>query len=173
MSLSEPLILTLKLDRPAFEHLDRLRQQHFPPARNIVPAHITLFHALPGDEQPTIQQTLQDVCAATAVLPLGFPTLRFLGGGVAIEVECPALVQLRRHLATTWSTWLSAQDRQPYRPHLTIQNKVPSAQARQLYDQLSRSWTPLDAQGVGLLLWHYLGGPWELVETFAFAEQPA
>lgn len=172
MSLIAPLILTLKLDQPTFETLDRLRQQHFPPARNIVPAHITLFHALPGDQQPTIEQTLWDACAATPALEVGFPTLRFLGGGVAIEVACPALGRLRRDLAATWSTWLSAQDRQAYRPHLTIQNKVPSAAARQLYDQLSHSWTPLAGHGIGLLLWRYLGGPWELVEDFPFAAEP-
>lgn len=173
MSLSAPLILTLKLDQPAFNELDRLRQQHFPPARNIVPAHITLFHALPGDQLPAIWQTLVDTCATTPVLALTFPTLRFLGGGVAVEVECPALVQLRRQLATTWSTWLSAQDRQPYRPHLTIQNKVSSVEARQLYNQLSPTWTPLDARGSGLLLWRYLGGPWELLDTFSFDAQLA
>ncbi|MBC7822684.1 MAG: 2'-5' RNA ligase family protein, partial [Candidatus Parcubacteria bacterium] len=32
-----PLVLTLKLDSIAFEILNPLRQQHFPPKRNFLP----------------------------------------------------------------------------------------------------------------------------------------
>lgn len=31
-----------------------------------------------------------------------------------------------------------------------------------------REWQPLEACGIGLLLWRYLGGPWELIATIAF-----
>lgn len=165
---SLPLILTLKLDPKTFDFFNQLRQQHFPPARNFLPAHITLFHALPGDQETKIKQTLQALCSQTAVLPLTFPDLRFLGKGVAVEVECPQFVQLRQQLAQHWHAWLSRQDQQKYRPHITLQNKVTADQARSLYEQLANDWNPLHGKGEGLLLWYYKGGPWELAGDFAF-----
>lgn len=166
--MSSPLILTLKLDRTTFEFFNELRQQHFPPERNFLPAHITLFHALPGEEELSIQQTLQSLSTDTASLPLLFSQPRFLGKGVAIEVKCSELVQLRQQLATTWNMWLSKQDQQRYQPHVTIQNKVTSEEARQLYNQLVSNWDSINGYGEGLLLWYYKGGPWELAGEFNF-----
>jgi 2'-5' RNA ligase len=167
-SLPLPLILTLKLDANAFARLDALRQAHFPPERNFLSAHITLFHALPGVQEVAIRQTLQTISAATPVISLAFPTVRSLGRGVAITVESPALLDLRRQLATTWHDWLGAQDRQRYQPHVTIQNKVTGVVARQLYEKLVASWQPFSGQGEGLLLWRYRGGPWERVIEIPF-----
>lgn len=167
-SLPLPLILTLKLDASAFARLDALRQAHFPPERNFLSAHITLFHALPGDQEEAIRQTLQRICTATPLIPLAFPTVRSLGRGVAVVVESPPLLDLRRRLATTWHDWLGAQDRQRYQPHVTIQNKVTGVVARQLYEQLAASWQPFSGQGEGLSLWRYQGGPWESVAEFPF-----
>src|SRR5215212_5543755 len=150
-----PFILTLKLEQPAFERLDALRQAHFPPKRNVIPAHLTLFHALPGDQEISIQQTLHALCSETPWLTLHFPTLRFLGRGVAMEVDAPELILLRRKLAAAWGGWLSAQDRQGYRPHIMIQNKVTPDEARQLSVELGAGWQPFVASGEGLLLWRY------------------
>lgn len=168
LHLQPPFILTLKLDTLILARLDALRQQHFPPERNFLQAHITLFHALPGDQEEAIRATLAMICVATPVLTLSLPSVRFLGRGVAIQVESPALLALRGHLATTWHAWLSAQDRQRYQPHVTIQNKVVPEVARTLYTQLNQSWVPLTAQGEGLLLWRYGGGPWAFVAEFPF-----
>lgn len=162
------LILTLQLDPESFGVFDQLRQQHFPPERNFLPAHITLFHALPRDEEDSIRQTLQRLCAATSVLPLTFPNLRFLGQGVAVEIDCPPLVHLHRQLQEGWQAWLTRQDQQRYRPHITIQNKVTGAGARALYDDLNRNWRSFHGQGEGLLLWYYQGGPWGLAGEFPF-----
>jgi hypothetical protein len=167
-SAPTPLILTLKLEQVAFERFDALRQAHFPSERNVIPAHLTLFHALPGDQEISIQQTLHSLCATAPILSPHFPALRFLGRGVAVEVDAPELIVLRKTLAAAWGGWLSAQDRQGYRPHITIQNKVPPDQARQLYAQLGTDWQPFQAAGKGLLLWRYLGGPWELAGEYRF-----
>ncbi len=168
-----PLILTLKFDERTFAVLDELRQQHFPPSRNVVPAHITLFHALPGEQEQPIQHTLHALCAATPVLPLLFPQVRSLGRGVAVVVDCPALLRLRQQLATTWSDWLGEQDRRAYRSHVTIQNKVTHVEAQRLHARLAATWTPFTGQGEGLVLWRYVGGPWEFVDEFAFADVPS
>jgi hypothetical protein len=168
MQTSSPLILTLKLDSIAFDVLDRLRQQHFPPDRNFLAAHITLFHKLPIEHELAIRKTLEDVCSTTPAVHLLFPTLRSLGRGVAIQVDCPELMRLRNHLAQQWNQWLSAQDKQRYQPHVTIQNKVTPSEAQYLYDQLTNGWNAFSGRGEGLLLWRYQGGPWELAHEFTF-----
>jgi 2'-5' RNA ligase len=166
-----PLILTLRLDQTTFEQANTLRQQYFPPARNIIPAHLTLFHALPGNQDIAITQQLQVLCSQTSTITLDLPKLRFLGNGISIEIEAPELVALRQTLAKTWSNWLSAQDRQGYRPHITIQNKVAAADAKRLYEQLMEGWQPMSGYGEGLQLWHYRGGPWELASEFFFSPE--
>ena len=160
--------MTLKLDSIAFESLNLLRQKHFPPKRNFLSAHVTLFHALPGEQESAIRQTLQTLCQQTSRLSVRFSTLRSLGQGVAIDLESAALLEVRNQLAQVWRGWLSAQDRQGYRPHVTIQNKVTSDEARRLCEQLSHVWQPIEGSGQGLLLWHYQGGPWELAGEFEF-----
>lgn len=163
-----PLVLTLKLDFQTFDFFDRLRQHHFPADRNFLPAHITLFHRLVDDQAVPIRQTIHEYCSHTPALTLTFPNLRSLGGGVAVEVACNELIELRQQLAKTWHDRLTRQDQQSYRPHITIQNKVPSDVAQHLYADLSNSWKLLEGRGEGLLLWYYQGGPWELVEEFPF-----
>jgi 2'-5' RNA ligase len=163
-----PLIVTLKIDSATFAVLDRLRQQYFPRERNFLPAHITLFHALPGEQESTVRQTLENLCVQTPVMLLQFPRLRSLGRGVAIDVHSPELIQVRKQLAQVWHESLTPQDRQGYRPHVTIQNKVTAEDARWLYEDLDRTWMPINGQGEGLLLWHYQGGPWTLIDEFDF-----
>ncbi len=102
MPLEAPLILTLKLDEATFARLDRLRERHFPRLSNFLPAHVTLFHALPGQWEARVQNKLQDLCAETQWVRVSFPKLRFLGRGVAVEIASPELVRLRGSLAQEW-----------------------------------------------------------------------
>lgn len=164
-----PLVLTLQFDPSTFAVLNQLRTAHFPPARNIVPAHITLFHALPGAEEQSIATALATITQTIAPVSLAFPAVRFLGRGVALAVDSAALLALRGQLAQLWEPWLGAQDKQRYRPHVTIQNKAEPQQARQLYEQLEATWESFNGQGIGLTLWRYRGGPWEHAATFTFA----
>ncbi len=41
------LIVTAEFAQPDFAWLEGLRRAHYPADRNQVPAHLTLFHALP------------------------------------------------------------------------------------------------------------------------------
>lgn len=161
-----PLILTLAFDPAAFARLDAMRQAYFPPERNLVPAHLTLFHALPGEEVATVTGRLAEVAAVTPPIPLRIAGLRFLGRGVALNVEAPPLCALRRELAEGWHAWLTPQDRQGWRPHVTVQNKVAPDAARATLARLQAEFAPWDAAGAGLLLWHYRGGPWEAAGNF-------
>jgi 2'-5' RNA ligase len=164
-----PLILTLALDPAAFAYFDARRRRHFPPERNLIPAHLTLFHALPGAEAATILRDLDEACARRPPLTLSVTGLRSLGRGVAYRIESPDLAALRRDLAARWSAWLTPQDRQPHQPHVTVQNKVDPAAARATLAELAAAFAPFGATGSGLDLWRYRGGPWEAVAHVAFA----
>jgi len=165
-----PLIPTLALEPAAQARFDQLRAQHFPPERNQVPAHVTLFHALPGTERAAITADLARCCADTAPFAIQIAGLRSLGRGVAYVVESAELARLRGALARTWAPWLGAQDRQGYRPHLTVQNKADPASARALLAALQAEFSPFEVEATGLLLWHYRSGPWEAAGLFAFGK---
>lgn len=163
-----PLILTLKLDAESFAFFDALRVAHFPPERNFLAAHVTLFHHLPGSRIEDIKTDLRDVCGRYQIFSLDFPALRFLGRGTAVEIESAELNRLRDELKNKWDEWLNAQDRQKFKPHVTVQNKVAPEAARSLFNELSAGWTARRGAGVGVELWHYLNGPWKLAGEFAF-----
>lgn len=159
--------MTALFDAQSFSALDGLRQRYFPPALNRVPAHATLFHHLPGADLRRIVERMRAVCAATAPVDFVMAEARFLGRGVALAIDCPALVQLRAGLAAGWADRLTAQDRQGYRPHATIQNKVGADEARATLRQVEAR-LPIAGRIEGLALWHYRGGPWEAAGRFAF-----
>ena len=165
---AKPLILTLMLDDDTFAIFDNLRREHFPSERNFIPAHITLFHALPGQEKDCIIKTLDDTCSRTMVFTVHFNSVRFLGGGVAIDADSDFLKSLRNNLASEWVSWLTNQDRQRYRPHITIQNKVSPNSARLLFNAIKDNWEAMEGRGIGLLLWTYIGGPWSHERSFFF-----
>jgi 2'-5' RNA ligase len=167
----QPLILTLHLDADSFEHLDALRRAHFPVHRNHLSAHLTLFHKLPAEKENFVREKLEELATRTTAMPLQFAKPRFLGKGVAIEVESAPLVALRHQLSDAFKDFLSPQDAQTIRPHVTIQNKVTPEVARDLFEKTSAEWEPWSGRGEGLLLWRYLGGPWELEREFKFQEQ--
>jgi 2'-5' RNA ligase len=166
--MSAPLIVTLKLDTDTFARFEHLRRKHFPAKLNHLSAHLTLFHHLPGEERDKVEADLRAV-APTAAVELQVTGLRSLGRGVAFEIVSPPLSSLRAELARRWAHWLTPQDRQGFRPHVTVQNKVPVEEARALKALLEAGFSPFMARGEGLLLWRYLGGPWALEAEVPFA----
>ena len=164
----EPLILTLRMDDLSQQYFDRLREEHFPKERNFIPAHLTLFHKLPGDREREISKTLDDLRRQQRPFPLTATGLVFMGRGVGYRLESPALQSVRKRLADAWWPWLGAQDRQGFRPHVTVQNKVPPDAARALHRSLQATFAPFEVGSEGLLLWRYLGGPWEPVGSYGF-----
>jgi 2'-5' RNA ligase len=167
-----PLILTLPMDESSQEHFDRLRGLHFPPERDYLRAHLTLFHKLPGEREAEISAELREMCREREPLALTVTGLRFLGRGVAYELSSPQLLALRRELVRSWGPWLGAQDSQGFKPHITVQNKVSPEQARGLHQELQAAFSPFEVEGLGLSLWRYLGGPWEPAGTYLFGSGP-
>ncbi|MBM6581793.1 2'-5' RNA ligase family protein [Microvirga sp. BT689] len=166
MDPAAPLILTLQLDERSSAFFDSQRRRYFPPERNFIPAHLTLFHHLPGEHLASIQHDIEACASGQQPFPLDVTGLRSLGRGVAYALASPELEDLRRHFALQWNDWLKPQDRQKHQPHVTVQNKVDPTQARALLEDLSDGFRSFEIVGVGLDLWWYRGGPWEKVQTF-------
>ena len=164
-----PLIVTLLLDLPSQERLDALRRAHFPPERNHLAAHVTLFHALPGEAEERVRGDLAELARRPA-FPVAVTGVRPLGRGVAYVLESEELAGLHRDLAGRWHAELTPQDRQPLRAHVTVQNKVTPQAARALLADLQAGFAPYDVQAEGLGLWRYLGGPWEPVGEERFSD---
>lgn len=146
---AQPFILTLRLDEHVAETLNALRSRHFPPERNFIPAHITLFHALPSEHEAILRAHLDEVCSATPTFDVALPRLRSWGKGVFVEVQSSELLTLRQHLASRWEARLTPQDRQGYRPHVTVQNKASKDEALALYASLAPHWQQLDGRAGG------------------------
>ncbi|WP_201839531.1 2'-5' RNA ligase family protein [Microvirga zambiensis] len=163
-----PLILTLQLDERSFAFFDAQRRRYFPPERNFIPAHLTLFHALPGEYLAAIMREIEACTSDRRPFTLDVTGLRSLGRGVAYALESTELAQLRRQLALAWNDRLKSQDRQNHQPHVTVQNKVDPTQARALLEELCESFEPFQVEATGLELWWYRGGPWETVRSFSF-----
>jgi 2'-5' RNA ligase len=164
----EPLILTLALDEGAFARLDAQRRALFPPALNHIPAHVTLFHHLPGEELDAVTAALARACASRRPSPVTVAQVMPLGRGAAFRLEAPEVAALRAELARGWEAWLTPQDRQPWRPHVTVQNKVAPEVARATVERLRAGFEPWEAVAEGLLLWRYRGGPWDALGEFPF-----
>ncbi len=164
-----PLILTAQLDPASQARFDRERRLHFPSAINHLAAHVTLFHHLPGEAETDIAALLDRYCADMAPAPFNTTGLRFLGRGTAYELSMSGVAALRGKLAAAWAGALTPQDRQAWRAHVTVQNKVQPAEARATYSALERGYAPQDGLVTGVALWRYLGGPWEAVSQHPFS----
>lgn len=158
--MAPSFVVTLQIDDTSFAWLNALRRDHFPPERNMLDAHLTLFHKLDGDGVAAIEQVL--AAERQGDIDLTFSGLISLGRGVAIAVTAPALIDLRKRLTLELGGRLTPQDRQPFRPHVTIQNKVEPAEARALLTRLGSQFVPRQGRGHAVQYWEYLGGPWRL-----------
>jgi hypothetical protein len=165
--MAGPLIVTAEFAPPDFGWLEGLRRAHYPVDRNRVPVHLTMFHALPPSAENEVRTRLSDL--ANGRRPrASIEGLMDLGGGVAFRVVSPDLDLMREELADNLHGLLGAQDRGGWRPHVTIQNKVPPKVARALMASLERQFIPRPLGIKGLGLHHYADGPWEPLGTYSF-----
>jgi 2'-5' RNA ligase len=128
-------ILTAEMDDDSFAWLDGLRRRHFPPERNFLPAHLTLFRLSSAQVA-----RLRSIDLPSAPVELRFDHVVFLGSSVALRVRSTELEGLRSEARTAVGDELSRQDSQPWKPHVTIQNKTSGDVARQLYRALDSSF---------------------------------
>ena len=161
MKTRQPLILTARIDEGDLRPFDQLRQRHYPPDRNFIRAHLTVFHRLPGEYRERIDGSLKLVTRGIGPFTAQVNGLRHLGAGVAFTVESPELNALRASLCEAFIHWLGPQDMQKWQPHITIQNKVSRGKAHELFRELSDGFQPRGITVAGLDLWRYLDGPWK------------
>lgn len=163
-----PLIVSALFAAADHAWLDGLRRAHFPPERNVLAAHLTLFHHLPPSLAPELRRRLADATRGVRAPRAEAAGLIGLGRGVAIRIVSPDLMDIRAELARAFSGLLTPQDQAGWRPHVTIQNKVAPDEARALERRLSADFTPRAVKLAALAAWHYRGGPWELMSRHPF-----
>jgi 2'-5' RNA ligase len=162
-----PIIVTATFGDGDNGWLQALRAAHYPAERNRVPAHLTLFRQLP----PSLERELATRLARAAAAPAPRATIEGimdLGEGTALRVESADLHAIRADLAEALHGLLMPQDQAPWRPHVTIQNKVASREARKLQQQLRATFEPRPLAVRALAAWRYLGGPWEPIRSWSF-----
>lgn len=161
------LIVTADLGPRDLAWFDRLHRAHYPPDRNQVPAHLTIFHALPPSAEREVRSALARF--ATELPPSArVDGLMDLGGGVAFRIASADLDCIRDDLADRFHGLLGAQDALGWRPHITVQNKVAPKVARLLLNQLRAGFQPRPVIIAGLGLHRYLGRRWERIAAYPF-----
>lgn len=163
-----PLILTAELPADLHRWATALRRNHFPPERNFLEAHVTLFHALPPQTEAELCDLLSRLVAEFAPVRGRLEGVMSLGRGTALRLASSGMLDLRAAIADHFTGMLTAQDSHAPRLHVTIQNKVSPAAARSLQEELANIDQPRDFSFPGMALFRYRGGPWEVVRRFAF-----
>ena len=161
------LIVAAELGKGDFAWLDSLRRRYYPPERNRVPAHLTLFRSLPPSAEPEARRRLARAAAEPAP-DAEISGVMDLDSGVALRVSSPGLEQLRGELADGFHGLLTAQDLGVWTPHVTIQNKVEPRVARRLLSQMRSLLEPRPLAIAGLQLVRYVEGEWEPLASYRF-----
>jgi hypothetical protein len=152
--------------------LQEMRRTHYPPERNRVPAHLTLFRQLPPSLEAELHGRLSGLARLAPPRAIISGVID-LGEGTALRVDSEELEAMREDLASALHGLLIPQDLAPWRPHITIQNKVEPRAARQLQEQLRAGFRERPLAIKGLATRRYLDGPWEPIRGFTFRGQPS
>jgi hypothetical protein len=166
--VAAPIIVTAILGDADFAFFDALRRAHFPPARNQLSAHLTMFHHLPPSLAGELADRLRGATRGVPPPAARVAGLLNLGGGVAYRIDSPGLATIRGELADAFAGLLTPQDAAGWRAHVTVQNKVPTAVARETHAELAKGFAPRPLTLAGLASYHYRGGPWEPIGRYRF-----
>ncbi|MEM7700744.1 MAG: 2'-5' RNA ligase family protein [Pseudomonadota bacterium] len=173
--MARPFILTAALPPDIQSWTEGLRRAHYPPERNHLHAHVTLFHSFAPSLLEELKDILPRVTAEFAAPMARVSGVMDLGTGTAIALASEELLTLRAMIAEHFHGALTDQDLYEPRPHITIQNKVTKREARALQDALKLEVEIKTDSGPfafpALELHHYQGGPWELTKRSAFRGQ--
>lgn len=163
-----PFIVTAELPPDVLAWGDGLRRQHYPPERNRLAAHVTLFHSF----APSLREELRGVLAGMAG-EFAPPAARIngtldLGSGTALAITSSGMDQIRALIAEHFHGALTAQDLHEPRLHITIQNKVIRRSAIALQQELAVSLRARDFVFWGLALQIYRTTHWETLGKWPF-----
>ncbi|MBD3813824.1 MAG: 2'-5' RNA ligase family protein [Betaproteobacteria bacterium] len=163
-----PLTVTAELPGDLQQWADGLRRAHFPPERNFLAAHVTLFHAIPPMYRDELRGLLAQLSGEWAPVAARLEGVMSLGRGTALRLSSPAMLELRALIADHFHGVLSTQDRATPRLHVTVQNKVSPAEAKALQLALQPQVKQREFAFPGLALFAYRGGPWEPIRRWQF-----
>jgi hypothetical protein len=166
--MTAPIIITAEMGKADQAWASGLRRAHFPPERNYLDAHITLFHHLPPGHLPEIKSRLAGLASECPPPTAWLSDVIMLGRGVAYRIDSPGLLAIRDELAHDFRGLLIPQDQARPRLHITVQNKVEPAVAKALHAQLAVQFTPRPLAISGLAAHYYRGGPWENIARWSF-----
>lgn len=134
--------------------MTKLRNVYFPPKLNRLDAHVTLFHALPGEKlENDVLPAIKNMASSTRPYRIRatHPFRLKLGVGISIADDIDNADKGKRgrnmtriihaELRKKWN-WLSDQDSQPVRMHYTVMNKVNDEQTiDRAFKQLKKSFS--------------------------------
>ncbi len=163
-----PFIVTAELPGDIFAWADGLRREHFPPERNKLAAHVTLFHSFAPSLREELSRMLGGVAAAYAPSPARVDGLMNLGTGTALAIASPGMDSIREAIADHFHGSLTRQDAQRLRLHITIQNKVSTEAAKALQRALAAHFRPREFRFRGLGLHIYRGTHWDALAQWSF-----
>lgn len=168
MARGAPLLVTAELPPDILEWADRLRRAHYPPERNRLPAHVTLFHGLPPSSNVEVRGLLAELARITPPPEARITGVMDLGRGTAFAVESPKTVALHEVLAERLHGVIQQKDARVLRLHITLQNKVRMEMARALQADLGRTFAARTFRfhGFGLYQWH--DELWRLSHVYPF-----
>ncbi len=166
--MTAPIIITAEMGKADKGWANALRRAHYPSERNIVDAHITLFHHLPPSHLAEIKSRLTAIVAAYRPPEAFLTEVMLLGNGVAYRIDSPELLSIRDELADAFHGLLTPQDMARPRLHITVQNKVVPADAKALHAALAATFRPRPLHISGLAAHHYMSGPWQDIGQWSF-----
>lgn len=164
-----PIIITAMMGAEDQSFFNKLRTAYFPPERNYLDAHITLFHHLPPTHWPEIKRYIIAISREYEAPFARTDRLLNLGRGVAFHVDSPELIAVRSMIADNFATLLIPQDKAKPRLHITVQNKVSGAIAKQTLEILTAEFEAFDLEIIGIAAFYYKGGPWQKIGHWRFA----
>ncbi|WRT69890.1 uncharacterized protein IL334_006881 [Kwoniella shivajii] len=186
-----PLILTLRLDQATHKLLTDLRSKYFPPHRNFLTAHVTLFHAIPVHRFAELDSKLKTICNERKGWDVFIGEPEKMGNrGVYLRLrERPSstteglraqlLADLKRGIKEDKDK-LTNQDLQTMkRPHVTVLNKANGdeevekclAEVKEVFEKMKKDGQKEGqhiGRATGFELWEYLGGPWKHLKAYSF-----
>ncbi|GAA5948570.1 hypothetical protein JCM3765_004930 [Sporobolomyces pararoseus] len=167
--------LSLRISPSLHDPINDLRKRYFPAHRLKVPAHLTLFHALPHSRLEDIKQSLDKVSGQTKAFKVSAGKVFKMGEqGVAIDpgMGIEEGRQLHGELKKDWKEFLSQQDSKTFRAHWTIVNKEDDKEkvvkALREVIEWEKQGGAKEGEADGLVLWRYNHGEWVFEKEWDF-----
>lgn len=166
--MTAPIIITAEMGKTDQGWANALRRTHFPPERNYLDAHITLFHHLPPSHLPEVRAMVSRLTSECPPPQAALTGVILLGRGVAYRVDSSELLAIREEMANAFRGLLIPQDQARPRLHITVQNKVEPSVAKALHSELEADFEARPLTITGLSVYYYRDGPWEPIMRWAF-----